>query len=93
MARLVAGISPDHDVQAIEAALKAHDVDVAQVVVYTKTPLEAHNESGLTFEYVVTVATPARYFSTTVVRRASTSVTPENMGSANVSCSAVEARR
>jgi hypothetical protein len=54
VARLVAGISPDHDVQAIEAALKAHDVDVAQVVVYTKTPLEAHNESGLTFEYVVT---------------------------------------
>ena len=54
MARLVAGISPDHDVQAIEAALKAHDVDLAQVVVYTKTPLEAHDESGLTFEYVVT---------------------------------------
>jgi hypothetical protein len=53
VARLVAGISPDHDVQAIEAALKAHDVDLAQVKVYTKTPLEAHGESGLTFEYVI----------------------------------------
>jgi hypothetical protein len=53
VARLVAGISPDHDVQAIEAALKAHEVDVAKVKVFTKTPLEAHNESGLTFEYVL----------------------------------------
>jgi copper chaperone CopZ len=53
VARLVAGISPDHDVQAIEAALKAHDVDVASVKVFTKTPLEAHDESGLSFEYVI----------------------------------------
>jgi hypothetical protein len=53
VARLVAGISPDHDVQAIEAALKAHDIDLALVTVFTKTPLEAHDESGLNFEYVV----------------------------------------
>jgi hypothetical protein len=53
VARLVAGISPDHDVQAIEAALTAHNIDVASVKVYTKTPLEAHRESGLDFEYVI----------------------------------------
>jgi hypothetical protein len=53
VARLVAGISPDHDTAAIEAALKAHDVDIAAVKVYTKVPLEAHRESGLDFEYVV----------------------------------------
>jgi hypothetical protein len=53
VARLVAGISPDHDTQAIEAALKAHDVDVTKVKIYTKTPLEVHRESGLDFEYVI----------------------------------------
>jgi hypothetical protein len=53
VARLVAGISPDHDTQAIEAALKAHDVDIAAVKVYTKTPLAAHRDSGLDFEYVI----------------------------------------
>lgn len=53
MARLVAGISPDHDTQAIEAALKAHEIDVAKVKVFTKTPLDAHRESRLDFEYVV----------------------------------------
>jgi hypothetical protein len=53
VARLVAGISPDHDTQAIEAALKAHDIDVAAVKIYAKTPLESHRESGLDFEYVI----------------------------------------
>jgi hypothetical protein len=53
VARLVAGISPDHDTQAIEAALKAHDVDVTKVKIFTKTPLAAHRESGLDFVYVI----------------------------------------
>jgi hypothetical protein len=53
VARLVAGISQDHDTQAIEAALKAHDIDVSKVKFFTKTPLEAHRESGLDFKYVV----------------------------------------
>jgi rhodanese-related sulfurtransferase len=51
---LVAGISPDHDTAAIEAALKAHDVDVTKVKIFTKAaPMEAHRASGLNFVYVV----------------------------------------
>jgi hypothetical protein len=50
VARLVAGISPDHDIAAIEAALKAHDIDVTKVKVFTKTvPLEANRDGGLDF--------------------------------------------
>lgn len=54
MARLIAGISPDQDAQAIEAALTAHAIDASKVKVFTKAePLEAHRKSGLDFVYVV----------------------------------------
>jgi hypothetical protein len=53
VARIVAGISPDHDTQAIEAALKAHDVDVTKVKIFTKSaPQPAHRDSSLDFVYV-----------------------------------------
>jgi hypothetical protein len=51
---LVAGISPDHDTQAIEAALLAHGVDVTKVKIFTKSaPTKEHDESGLHFVYVL----------------------------------------
>jgi hypothetical protein len=54
VARLVAGISADHDTQAIADALKAHDVDVSKVKFYTKTqPLEPDRDFGINFVYVV----------------------------------------